>query len=229
MTSFFMPTNAELSLIVVMVFGGGYTHEFSFIWQIIQKSASDLFFSFVSHPSNPNFRVLVATIRDLGPCPCPRCAIPKVRFIELATMNDMEARESMARHDTQDRQQKVADARALIFNQGYAVNSVHIEALLKNESLVPTEVSHWFRYLLLLFLIRRISQNAFSKRLARFDFDIFEVLAADLMHEFEIGVWNALLLHLIRILPCQGPSAVHQFNARYVFSARSRNGLIIWL
>jgi len=53
----------------------------------------------------------------------------------------MENREHLACHDTQERQKKVDDARALIYKEGYSVNSVQVEALLKADSLVPTEVS----------------------------------------------------------------------------------------
>lgn len=34
------------------------------------------------------------------------------------------------------------------------------------------------------------------------------------MHEFELGVWKALLLHLIRILHAVGADAIHIFNER---------------
>ena len=34
------------------------------------------------------------------------------------------------------------------------------------------------------------------------------------MHELELGIWKALILHLIRILYAQRQNAVHEFNAR---------------
>jgi len=52
----------------------------------------------------------------------------------------MEARQALARKDNIERRAKVEQARALIYEQGYAVNSIHVEALLKEESLVPTVV-----------------------------------------------------------------------------------------
>jgi hypothetical protein len=36
------------------------------------------------------------------------------------------------------------------------------------------------------------------------------------MHEFELGVWKALLTHLIRILHSLGADTVQEFNHRYV-------------
>ena len=38
----------------------------------------------------------------------------------------------------------------------------------------------------------------------------------DLLHEFELGVWKALFVHLIRILVAQGGTAIQEFNGRYV-------------
>jgi hypothetical protein len=40
------------------------------------------------------------------------------------------------------------------------------------------------------------------------------LIVVDLMHELELGIWKALILHLIRILYAQGQNAVHEFNAR---------------
>jgi hypothetical protein len=43
-------------------------------------------------------------------------------------------------------------------------------------------------------------QNAFSERLGDEDFDFFNMLAPDLLHEFELGVWKSIFTHLIRVL-----------------------------
>ena len=66
--------------------------------------------------------------------------------------------------------------------------------------------------------IDRTAQNAFSafaSQLTRFHFDIFEMLVVDIMHEFELGVWKAVLIHLIRILHSLGQDKVDIFNERY--------------
>ena len=60
-------------------------------------------------------------------------------------------------------------------------------------------------------------QNAFSSRLAEHGFDFFTLLVVDLMHEFKLGVWKALLTHLIRILHCQGLQSILEFNERSDF------------
>lgn len=42
------------------------------------------------------------------------------------------------------------------------------------------------------------------------------MLVIDLMHEFELGVWKALFIHLLRILNAKDPTLVHLLDQRYV-------------
>ena len=43
--------------------------------------------------------------------------------------------------DDNNLQNKILDARALIYERNYAVDSLKVQALLKDESLIPTMVS----------------------------------------------------------------------------------------
>jgi hypothetical protein len=54
---------------------------------------------------------------------------------------DMKQRHTLARMDDKNRREKVDLARDMIYNRNFVVNSKHVEALLKEESLVPTAVS----------------------------------------------------------------------------------------
>ena len=45
-----------------------------------------------------------------------------------------------------------------------------------------------------------IVQNAFAERLGPTGFDLFRMLVVDLLHEFELGVWKSILIHLLRML-----------------------------
>lgn len=62
-------------------------------------------------------------------------------------------------------------------------------------------------------------QNAFSK-LTHLGFNIYSTLVVDLMHEFELGVWKALFIHLIRLLEAHDRSAkdttVAELDRRWV-------------
>ena len=49
-----------------------------------------------------------------------------------------------------------------------------------------------------------VSQNAFIEKLGP-NFDLSRMLVVDFMHEFEIGVWKTLFIHLIRILYAGAP------------------------
>ena len=46
----------------------------------------------------------------------------------------------LARRDTQERRNKIVAARRLIYERNYVVDTPQVEALLKEESLVPTKV-----------------------------------------------------------------------------------------
>jgi hypothetical protein len=64
-------------------------------------------------------------------------------------------------------------------------------------------------------------QNAFSK-LVQFGFSLFLMLVVDLMHEFELGVWKALFIHLLRILEAVDKTLVDELDRRSVMPHSDR-------
>jgi hypothetical protein len=88
----------------------------------------------------PVDRILLASIRNLGCCPCPRCLIPLSRAHQFGMARDKRQRLTLARIDNKHCQAMVAAARRLIYNKHTQVNGAAIENLLKEESLVPTLV-----------------------------------------------------------------------------------------
>jgi hypothetical protein len=84
-------------------------------------------------------RVLLATIRDKGICPCPRCLTPKSQFHRLGFISDFMARLQNIRTYME---QAVLSARNLIYMHGIPVKGAKVERLLKQFSLVPTPVSN---------------------------------------------------------------------------------------
>jgi hypothetical protein len=99
--------------------------------------------------------------------------------------------------DSKERQQWVVDARDKLYREGYVITGDHIDGVLKGKSLVPTQVcillinhSIWLTPV----------QNTFSRFLLPHGFDIFQALTVDQLHEFELGVWKAVFIHLICIL-----------------------------
>lgn len=60
-------------------------------------------------------------------------------------------------------------------------------------------------------------KNAFADRLSAFDFNPHSMLVVDFLHEFELGVWKATFIHIIRILYAAVPGGklVIDLNARW--------------
>lgn len=86
------------------------------------------------------FRVLIATVRDKGKCPCPRCLVTFEDIPNLGEEDDEAIRTTQRRGPSTAHSQAVLDARDLIYSDGYVVNSERVEALLQKESHVPTKV-----------------------------------------------------------------------------------------
>ncbi|KJA21107.1 hypothetical protein HYPSUDRAFT_141225, partial [Hypholoma sublateritium FD-334 SS-4] len=140
-------------------------------------------------------KVLLSTIRNMGDCPCPRCLIPKKHAHWLGTKRDKRQRISLARVDNLHHRVNISSARKIIYQDNRTVDSIFIQRILQPKSLVPTE-------------------NAFSERLSRFGFNFFSIFLVDFMHEFELGVWKKVFIHLLRILECV-PGAIDELNRRY--------------
>lgn len=51
--------------------------------------------------------------------------------------------------------------------------------------------------------------------LFEFGFNFFTLFVPDVMHEFDLGVWKAILLHLLRILFAAGEERIQELNRRY--------------
>lgn len=93
-------------------------------------------------------RVLLATIRSLARCPCPRCYVEKSKIEHLGTKADMNARKH-ERVDNHPRRSEVDRTRSWIYERGYGINSVRIDRVLGSKSYVPTRVSILFSTMLL--------------------------------------------------------------------------------
>ncbi|KAI9067490.1 hypothetical protein FKP32DRAFT_1673036 [Trametes sanguinea] len=141
-------------------------------------------------------KVLLATIRDMGNCPCPRCLIPKNQISALGSRHDMQLRTQSARTDDSSRWYDVAKAHSLIYEKGKGIGSSAVEAILKPRSLVPT-------------------QNVFSERLSEFLPNYHSLFVPDLLHEWDLGVWKGLMTHLIRILQAEKGATTRELNSRF--------------
>jgi len=83
-------------------------------------------------------RVLLATIRDQGICPCPHCLIPKPRLNWLGLISDSKNRiDKACKSDTDS----VNKAQKAIYELGKPIGGVYVQQLLKASSVVPISVS----------------------------------------------------------------------------------------
>lgn len=102
-------------------------------------------------------------------------------------------------------------ARKYIYKEHYAVGAEVVENQLKPTSLVAAKVRVAQR------IQSRYSlpkQNAFSDRLSPMGFDIHDIVAVDVLHEVEIGVWKSLFIHLLRLLEAVGVGKTDVLNSR---------------
>ncbi|KAL1700677.1 hypothetical protein EV121DRAFT_294941 [Schizophyllum commune] len=139
-------------------------------------------------------KVLLATIRDGGLCPCPRCLVTKPKLDRLGMKRDMATRLKKARTYLRDR---VEWARRAIYKFAHPIGGTLVNTLLKDFSGVPTS-------------------NAFAEKLGD-SFNPSDMLVVDLLHEFELGVWKTVFTHLIRMLYAVDPKGalVQTLNERY--------------
>lgn len=103
-------------------------------------------------------RILLATIRNFGLCPCPRCLIPKDKIPDVGKVYDDRRRNTTSRIDSAARNFDIDTARKFIYENGEGVKSAAVERVLRDKSLVPTTVrpklfSHLSPINLLFFLI----------------------------------------------------------------------------
>ena len=97
-----------------------------------------LLFHIVS--SDSATRVLIATIRNLGKCPCVRCLVTKDEIHQLGLVRDFQVRTERLRLDDSHRQREVQQARKALYSGKCGVGSKAIEDLLAKKSQVPTQV-----------------------------------------------------------------------------------------
>jgi hypothetical protein len=87
------------------------------------------------------FRVLLSSIKFLGQRPCPRCLVKKTNIYMMGMVLDMKHRVTQERTDSLRQQQRVEEARKLIFELGAPVDGSHVKVILNEESYVPIRVS----------------------------------------------------------------------------------------
>ncbi|KJA14397.1 hypothetical protein HYPSUDRAFT_142984 [Hypholoma sublateritium FD-334 SS-4] len=154
-----------------------HAHKYGMVVRCADGIERRVYPRFFTYSADYPEKVLLATIRDKGLCPCPRCLVLKTKLDQTGTKRDSNFRLQNARTYLFTHVQTARDA---IYRLAVAVAGAVVNRLLKATSSVPT-------------------LNAFADKLG-VDFNISRMLVVDLLHEFELGVWKALFTHLIRVL-----------------------------
>ncbi|KAF7317383.1 hypothetical protein HMN09_00474600 [Mycena chlorophos] len=116
-------------------FVDAYRHGFPY--ECRDRILRRLFPRFPTYEADYPEKILAATLKFLGRCPCPRCTILKVDFPLTGTKNDLKKRAN-PREDTQHWRNSVQRACRKIAN-GSAIDSDAVKGALGNESYVPVE------------------------------------------------------------------------------------------
>lgn len=122
-----------------MAYAGGSSLDFSHTQRITLRSESPFLPTCWKYETR-FCRTLIATIKDFGARPCPRCNISIDQICGLGREDDRQLREDLRREDNDDRQRKVDAARKSLYDEGFAITGDYVDGLLKDESLVPTKV-----------------------------------------------------------------------------------------
>jgi len=84
-------------------------------------------------------RILLACIKYLSTCPCPRCLIIAGQIAAMGTTIDNQRR-SHIREDTHWLRRMIKMVRSWIFEKGFGVESTKVSGILDVQSLLPTKV-----------------------------------------------------------------------------------------
>ncbi|KAF9032624.1 hypothetical protein BJ165DRAFT_1535025 [Panaeolus papilionaceus] len=141
-------------------------------------------------------KILFACIKNLSMCLCPECLIPKSKVSGLGTVADERIRERFARKDDEETLSVILEARRLVYEEGKKFTSTAVKRVLGPKSLNAT-------------------QNAFSIQLRDFGFEFHSIIAPDLMHEFELGVFKSFFTHLLRIVHSLEDGSIQTVNERF--------------
>ncbi|KAJ7586852.1 hypothetical protein C8J56DRAFT_1051158 [Mycena floridula] len=140
-------------------------------------------------------KVLLVGIKYLSEFLCPRCLVTKAQVPELGTKADMKRRVDKARTDTPLIRRAIEKARRLIFAVGYAVGGDAIDDIL------PFSITS--------------TRNAFSAFFSELGHNYYRMFPTDILHDFEIGRWKDIFVHLIWILYAYSKESVTKLDERY--------------
>ncbi|KZP28578.1 hypothetical protein FIBSPDRAFT_728633 [Athelia psychrophila] len=142
-------------------------------------------------------KILIAGIRSLGQYPCPRCFVTKSDCDKIGLAKDTTQRRDNPREYTPWLRSCLITARDLIYKVGKSI--IILVRLLFALADSPSDAR---------------LQNIFAEKLG---INPYAMLVVDMLHEFELGVWKYVFVHLIRLLHAALPPGhlVDELDKRY--------------
>ncbi|KAG2348745.1 hypothetical protein BDR05DRAFT_980136 [Suillus weaverae] len=173
-----------------------HAYEFGIVIEFLDGICRRVFPRFFTYSADYPEKTLLACIKFLAKCPCPRCLVPKAKIGELGTRADRRRRERDTHKDSHGLRSTIKRVRDWLYVKGTNISSVFVKRLLGPDSLIATA-------------------SAFSTRLAQFGFNFYSLFIPDLLHEFELRVWKAIFTHILQILYAYRNNTIQALNKRY--------------
>ncbi|KAF6741116.1 hypothetical protein DFP72DRAFT_834947 [Ephemerocybe angulata] len=173
-----------------------HAYVYGFEWKYWDNVTRLSFPRVFTHSMDYPEKILLACIKFLGRCPCPVCLIRRSHIPLLGTVQDDRVHREERREDTHAVRFDINSIREQLYLKGLSLESTTVQTVLGTKSLTPI-------------------RSAFSQRLSEHGFDFYSVIVPDQMHEFELGVWKAVFVHLLRLLFAHDSEQVIELNFRY--------------
>ncbi|THV02941.1 hypothetical protein K435DRAFT_652331, partial [Dendrothele bispora CBS 962.96] len=173
-----------------------HAHKHGFLEKCADSKVRRFFPRFYTYSADNMDRILLVCMKFIAECFCPGCLAKKSDIHKLGTVNDFKMRISCQRHDSIHHQAKVRNARKLIFQNGYGVESTAVKEILDRESLTPI-------------------QNAWSLRLYEHGFDHFLMHPSDMLHMWSVGKEKDIFAASVRLLYTCSNDLVTEMDQRF--------------
>ncbi|KAG1838714.1 hypothetical protein DFJ58DRAFT_733659 [Suillus subalutaceus] len=173
-----------------------HAYEFGIVIECLDGIRQRIFPRFFTYSADYPEKTLLACIKFLAQCPCPRCLTLKSKIGDLGKKVDRYRRERYIHEDSHWLWSTITMVQDWLYRKGVNITSKHVKDNLGPRSLIPT-------------------LSAFSTQLKHFGVNFYELFVPDLLHEFKLGVWKAVFTHLIRILYVHGEEAIQKLNRRF--------------
>ncbi|KAK0502621.1 hypothetical protein EDD18DRAFT_1347259 [Armillaria luteobubalina] len=171
-----------------------HAYHYGMVIDCINGVKQHVYLRFFTYSTDYPEKVLLATIQDNSLCPCLWCFIGKEKLDLLGQKcNDKICVQNFCKYLPDG----VIIAHRAIYSLSCTIGGSVVNQILKPTSHVPT-------------------LNAFVNQIGK-DFNPFKMLIVDFLHEFELGVWKSLFIHLICLLYAEDHSGelVSKLNQRY--------------